>query len=70
MDTETYQALIRAHQRELMKLRPRREQLAARARARSARRWADDHAKVDQQRRAGRLRLVVRGTGDQFERAS
>ncbi len=70
MDTETntarYHARVRAHgrvrkeqHRTLDQSSVERDARAMRARARSAKRWADAEAKPDQQRRAGKLQLIV-----------
>lgn len=76
MDTETttarYHAKVRAHgrarrdeQRAIETGTARRDARAMRARARSANRWADAEAKADQQRRAGKLQLIVGGFVDE-----
>lgn len=73
MDTETttasYHAKVRAHararrqqQRAIETGAAKRDARAMRARERSARRWADTEAKADQQRRAGKLQLIVGGS--------
>jgi hypothetical protein len=67
MDTKSYQARIRVRQRELAALgADERRTLAERARARSARRWEDEEAREDQERRASRLELVL-GDGAPIE---
>ena len=67
MDTKSYQARIRVRQRELAALgADDRRTLAERARARSAQRWEDETTRPDQERRAGRLQLVL-GDADPVE---
>lgn len=65
MDTTRYHQLIQVRQAELAALGPaNRRRLAERARARSARRWADAESRPDQERRAGRLGVITGGRTD------
>lgn len=67
MDTNSYQARMRVRQRELAALGPgERQTLAERARARSAKRWEEEETRADQERRAGRMQLVL-GDGGPIE---